>query len=33
MTREQLDHALNPEAMTAPRAAPATPRSGRPVKR
>jgi hypothetical protein len=33
MTREQLDHALNPEAMTAPRAAPAAARPGRPSKR
>jgi aspartate ammonia-lyase len=33
MTREQLDHALNPEAMTAPRAVPSTARPGRPAKR
>jgi aspartate ammonia-lyase len=33
MTREQLDHALNPEAMTAPRAAPAATRPGRTSKR
>ena len=36
MTREQLDHALDPEAMTAPHAAPtATPagKSARPAKR
>jgi aspartate ammonia-lyase len=33
MTREQLDHALNPEAMTAPRAAPPAPRPGRTAKR
>src|SRR2546423_8285906 len=35
MTREQLDQALNPEAMTAPRAAraPAVPRAGRPAQR
>jgi aspartate ammonia-lyase len=33
MTREQLDHALNPEAMTAPRAAPPATRPGRTSKR
>jgi aspartate ammonia-lyase len=36
MTREQLDHALNPEAMTAPRAAPAvkaSAKTARPAKR
>jgi aspartate ammonia-lyase len=33
MTREQLDQALNPEAMTAPRAVPAATRPGRPAKR
>jgi aspartate ammonia-lyase len=33
MTREQLDHALNPEGMTAPRAGPAAARTGRTSKR
>jgi hypothetical protein len=33
MTREQLDHALNPEAMTAPRAVPGAARPARPAKR
>jgi aspartate ammonia-lyase len=33
MTREQLDHALNPEAMTAPRAATPAARPGRTSKR
>jgi aspartate ammonia-lyase len=33
MTREQLDHALNPEAMTAPRAAPGASRPGRTTVR
>jgi aspartate ammonia-lyase len=33
MTREQLDHALNPEGMTAPRAGPPAARTGRPSKR
>ncbi len=33
MTREQLDHALNPEAMTAPRAASAAAKSAHAAKR
>ena len=34
LTREQLDHALNPEAMTAPRVVgSAKPKSDRPAKR
>jgi aspartate ammonia-lyase len=33
MTREQLDHALNPESMTAPRAAPVAARPARTTKR
>jgi aspartate ammonia-lyase len=33
MTREQLDHALNPESMTAPRAVPAAARPARTTKR